>query len=148
MAQTIMKDFPELDACIGGQISIDIYPKGNDKSQASKWVAKNLKKEMAFFDSKLGPLNVLKPPIARVPEAFGELLTGNVEDFTNYTMYTMLPFGRGIRQIKQLADDRPKRGLERAPEILLRLPNQQVRSRIKRMKDENRKRREIKEYLN
>ena len=105
-------------------------------------------KEMAFFDSKLGPLNVLKPPIARVPEAFGELLTGNVEDFTNYTMYTMLPFGRGIRQIKQLADDRPKRGLERAPEILLRLPNQQVRSRIKRMKDENRKRREIKEYLN
>ena len=63
-------------------------------------------------------------------------------------MYTMLPFGRGIRQIKQLADDRPKRGLERAPEILLRLPNQQVRSRIKRMKDENRKRREIKEYLN
>tara|TARA_R110001583_G_scaffold562_2_gene5083 strand:+ start:5166 stop:13220 length:8055 start_codon:yes stop_codon:yes gene_type:complete len=105
-------------------------------------------KQMAFFDSKLGPLNVLKPPIARVPEAFGELLTGNVEDFTNYTMYTMLPFGRGIRQIKQLADDRPKRGLERAPEILLRLPNQQVRSRIKRMKDENRKRREIKEYLN
>lgn len=52
MAQTIMKDFPELDACIGGQISIDIYPKGNDKSQASKWVAKNLKKEMAFFGDK------------------------------------------------------------------------------------------------
>ena len=25
--------FPELDAVIGGQISIDIYPKGNDKSQ-------------------------------------------------------------------------------------------------------------------
>ena len=105
-------------------------------------------KEMAFFNSKLGPLNVLKPPIARVPEAFGELLTGNVEDFTNYTMYTMLPFGRGIRQVKQLSDDRPKRGLERAPEILLRLPNQQVRSRIQRMKDENRKRKEIKEYLN
>lgn len=104
-------------------------------------------KEMAFFNSKLGPLNVLKPPIARVPEAFGELLTGNVEDFTNYTMYTMMPFGRGIRQIKQLSDDRPKRGLERAPEILLRLPNQQVRSRIQRMKDENRKRREIKETL-
>lgn len=104
-------------------------------------------KQMAFFDSKLGPLNVLKPPIARVPEAFGELLTGQLEDFSSYTMYTMLPFGRGLRQIKQLADDRPKRGLERAPEILFRLPNQQVRSRIKRMKGENRKRKEIKEYL-
>ena len=105
-------------------------------------------KQMAFFDSKLGPLNVLKPPIARVPEAFGELLTGQLEDFSSYTMYTMLPFGRGLRQIKQLADDRPKRGLERAPEILFRLPNQQVRSRIKRMKGENKKRKEIKEYLN
>tara|TARA_Y100001938_G_scaffold128452_1_gene182228 strand:+ start:594 stop:1340 length:747 start_codon:yes stop_codon:yes gene_type:complete len=31
---TIIKHkFPELDAVIGGQISIDIYPKGNDKSQ-------------------------------------------------------------------------------------------------------------------
>ena len=28
----------------GGQISIDIYPKGQDKSQASRWVTENLKK--------------------------------------------------------------------------------------------------------
>jgi phosphomannomutase len=33
IAQTIKEKFPELDAVIGGQISIDIYPKGNDKSQ-------------------------------------------------------------------------------------------------------------------
>ena len=89
-------------------------------------------KEMAFFGSKLGPLNVLKPPIARIPEAFGELLTGQYEDFTNYTMYTMLPFGRGIRQIKQLTDDRPYRGIERAPEILFRIPYSQMKNRIER----------------
>jgi len=29
----IKQKFPELDAVLGGQISIDIYPKGNDKSQ-------------------------------------------------------------------------------------------------------------------
>ena len=34
-----MKDgWPELDAVIGGQISIDIYPKGNDKSQVLEYV--------------------------------------------------------------------------------------------------------------
>ena len=33
IADYIMKKWPDLDAVIGGQISIDIYPKGNDKSQ-------------------------------------------------------------------------------------------------------------------
>ena len=32
--------FPELDAVIGGQISIDIYPKGNDKSQVLEHIEK------------------------------------------------------------------------------------------------------------
>ena len=32
----IKHKFPDLDAVIGGQISIDIYPKGNDKSQVIK----------------------------------------------------------------------------------------------------------------
>ena len=104
-------------------------------------------REMAFFGSKLGPLNVLKPPIARIPEAFGELLTGQYEDFTNYTAYTMFPFGRGIRQIKQLTDDRPYRGIERAPEILFRIPYSQAKSRFKRMQSENEKRQQIAQYL-
>ena len=104
-------------------------------------------KEMAFFGSKLGPLNVLKPPIARVPEAFGELLTGQYEDFTNYTAYTMFPFGRGVRQIKQLADDRPFRGLERTPEILFRIPYNQMKSRIERAKKQRMQLAEIEEYL-
>ena len=33
IAQAIKEKFPDLDAVIGGQISIDIYPRGNDKSQ-------------------------------------------------------------------------------------------------------------------
>jgi len=33
IAQAIKEKFPDLDAVIGGQISIDIYPKGMDKSQ-------------------------------------------------------------------------------------------------------------------
>jgi len=33
IANAIKEKFPELDAVIGGQISVDIYPKGKDKSQ-------------------------------------------------------------------------------------------------------------------
>ena len=33
MSTFLKHKFPDLDAVIGGQISIDIYPKGNDKSQ-------------------------------------------------------------------------------------------------------------------
>ena len=33
ISEAIKRQFPELDAVIGGQISIDIAPKGNDKSQ-------------------------------------------------------------------------------------------------------------------
>ena len=34
----IKEKFPDLDAVIGGQISIDIYPKGHDKSQIFKYI--------------------------------------------------------------------------------------------------------------
>lgn len=51
-ASQIKSKFPDIEACVGGQISIDIYPKGQDKSQASLWVTENLKKEMVFFGDK------------------------------------------------------------------------------------------------
>ena len=41
IAQAIKEKFPDLDAVIGGQISIDIYPKGNDKSQVLEHIEKN-----------------------------------------------------------------------------------------------------------
>jgi phosphomannomutase len=40
IAQAVREKFPELDAVIGGQISIDIYPKGNDKSQVLEHIEK------------------------------------------------------------------------------------------------------------
>jgi len=38
ISEVIKHKFPELDAVIGGQISIDIYPKGHDKSQIFKHI--------------------------------------------------------------------------------------------------------------
>jgi len=40
IAKTIRDGWPDLDAVIGGQISIDIYPKGNDKSQILEHIEK------------------------------------------------------------------------------------------------------------
>ena len=40
IAHAIKEKFPDLDAVIGGQISIDIYPKGNDKSQVLEHIEK------------------------------------------------------------------------------------------------------------
>jgi phosphomannomutase len=42
IAQAIKEKFPDLDAVIGGQISIDIYPKGNDKSQILEHIKKDI----------------------------------------------------------------------------------------------------------
>ena len=44
IAEEIMKGWPELDAVIGGQISIDIVPKGFDKSQIMKHIEETYKK--------------------------------------------------------------------------------------------------------
>ena len=52
IANEVEEKFPELEARLGGQISIDIQPKGNNKSQASKWVRENLREEMYFFGDK------------------------------------------------------------------------------------------------
>ena len=49
MARTIMLDYPDLQACLGGQISIDIQPKGRNKAQASKWVREELGGTAIYF---------------------------------------------------------------------------------------------------
>ena len=40
IANAVKEKFPDLDAVIGGQISIDIYPKGYDKSQVLEHIEK------------------------------------------------------------------------------------------------------------
>lgn len=40
MAAIINESFPELEASVGGQISIDIHPRGANKSQAKEWILK------------------------------------------------------------------------------------------------------------
>jgi len=48
ICKKIRREFPEVDVVIGGQISVDIYPKGWDKSQ----VLKDLQSITLFFGDK------------------------------------------------------------------------------------------------
>ena len=49
MASIINESFPELEASVGGQISIDIHPRGANKSQAKDWILKHHKDCVIYF---------------------------------------------------------------------------------------------------
>ena len=51
ICKQINEQFPKLEASIGGQISIDIYPKGKDKSQ----ILNDLEGPIMFFGDKCEP---------------------------------------------------------------------------------------------
>lgn len=51
LAETITGEFPDLDVTLGGEISVDIYPKGRDKSQ----VLKDMKGKTIFFGDRCYP---------------------------------------------------------------------------------------------
>ena len=49
ISQALMKQFPQLEASVGGQISIDIHPKGCNKSQAKKWILDKLGEDTTIY---------------------------------------------------------------------------------------------------
>lgn len=50
----IESKYHKVEAKIGGQISIDIFPKGRDKSQASKWIRQNVSEDIVFIGDQCG----------------------------------------------------------------------------------------------
>lgn len=52
IATYINRKFENIEARVGGQISIDIQAKGKNKSQASQWIRENIKDKMHFFGDR------------------------------------------------------------------------------------------------
>ena len=78
------------------------------------------------YPSAIAPLQVISPPIARIPmSAIMAYAKGDWDKLTDYQIYTMFPFGRIARDIGQ-----PGRGLidnpSRLPEKLMGLPLQDL----------------------
>lgn len=55
IANYINRKYPELEACIGGQISVDIQGRGKNKSQAYAWVKERYDQPVYFFGDRCKP---------------------------------------------------------------------------------------------
>lgn len=78
--------FPDIDCAIGGQISIDIYPKGKDKSQILNWISSRdnflsfIDEPVIFFGDKCLSGNDKTLAKSIVKNGFGSF--HNVKDHT------------------------------------------------------------------
>ena len=70
----VEETFPELEASIGGQISIDIYPKGQNKAQ----VLDDLEGPITFFGDRCEPGGNDYPIVSRIED---EHIVHNVKDW-------------------------------------------------------------------
>ena len=64
----IEEKFPDLEATVGGQISIDIYPKGQNKAQ----VLDDLEGHIVFFGDKCEPGGNDYPIVERLEREWEE----------------------------------------------------------------------------
>jgi hypothetical protein len=70
--------FPELEARVGGETGIDIYPKGNDKSQILKDFSNDDK--IYFYGDRMEP-GGNDYPLAKALETFGNAESTQVADW-------------------------------------------------------------------
>jgi len=87
-------------------------------------------RDRAFYGTlprPIAPLQVALPPIARFPQTFVELIQGDWEKFSDYTVHTMYPFGRMVYAAKK-TKERPERFVHN----FFRLPTDKISYRIKR----------------
>ena len=94
----------------------------NHIKETSEWLfGDENERNRAFFGAwptAIAPLQIVTPPIARVPLSLLKTLTDdNYDKFLDYHVYTMFPFGRIARDIAPFAPgnilDNPYRSIEK-----------------------------------
>jgi hypothetical protein len=89
-----------------------------------------IERDRAFYGTlprPIAPLQAALPPITRVPGSIVELISGDWQKFSDYTIHTMYPFGRLVYTGKKQAEN-PERFFEN----FFRIPVNKVKYRIKR----------------
>ena len=102
-------------------------------------------RDRAFYGTlprPIAPLQVALPPIARFPQTFVELIQGDWEKFSDYTVHTMYPFGRIMYATKKSLE-RPERTMHN----FFRLPTDKIAYRIKREEIRDARERRIEEFF-
>ena len=123
--------------------------------ETGQWLFGDKKeREKAFFGQwpyPVAPLQVVTPPIARIPQTVGSAFTSffnnDWDRFLDYQLYTMFPFGRMARQFDKTFDEPYGTTLGRGMQQFFRLPTDKLVSKIDRAKLKDRRKNEIEEEL-
>ena len=102
-------------------------------------------RERAFYGTlprPIAPLQIALPPLARFPQTFVELLQGDWEKFSDYSIHTMYPGGRLYYSYKK-TKERPERFFHN----FFRLPVDKVQYDIKREQLRDARQKTISEFL-
>ena len=89
-------------------------------------------RDRAFYGTlprPIAPLQAAMPPVSRYPGAIVELISGDWQKFSDYTIHTMYPFGRLVYSTKKSLDPQNRKGFI---ENFFRIPISKVSYRIKR----------------
>ena len=120
--------------------------------ETSEWLFGNKReRDRAFFGQwpyPIAPLNVITPPVARIPmEAFSSLINNDWERFADYHVYTMFPFGRMVRSADKIIDEPYGTPFGRFSQQVMGIPTDKIKSRIDRQRLLNKRRRIIESEL-
>ena len=87
IAKHIRDNYPDIEAVLGGEISIDIYPKGNDKSQVLEYIDAD---SYVFFGDKMKP------------GGNDYSLAKELEQKTNFSLYGVTDFENTWKILKSI----------------------------------------------
>ena len=91
-------------------------------------------RDKAFFAQwpyPVRPLQVVTPPIARIPmSAFSSLINNDWERFADYHIHTMYPFGRIVRQVDKTFNEPYGTTFGRGMQQFFRLPTDKLVSKF------------------
>ena len=94
-------------------------------------------REKAFFGEYpgvLAPLKIISPPIARIPMSLiRELMENDNDRLAKYYIYTMMPFGRMIKDVSPYSDNNLWENPSRLPEKLIGFPLQSLSREKKKL---------------
>tara|TARA_Y100000593_G_scaffold94968_1_gene197698 strand:- start:399 stop:9788 length:9390 start_codon:yes stop_codon:yes gene_type:complete len=94
-------------------------------------------REKAFFGEYpgvLAPLKIISPPIARIPMSLiRELMENDNDRLAKYYIYTMMPFGRMIKDVSPYSDNNLWENPSRLPEKLIGFPLQSISREKKKL---------------
>jgi len=102
-------------------------------------------RDRAFYGTlprPIAPLQAVLPPISRVPGSIIELISGDWQKFSDYTIHTMYPFGRLVYTGKKQIEH-PERFFEN----FFRIPVNKVKYRINKVDMLNKRKNDDNEFF-